>query len=348
MMISALLLVLMVLWTPSAHACQICVPLPQQTLADHLLESDVVVMAREDPNRPFHYAAVEVIKGDLGQEVIDTFMNSQARRMLAADPANAMVLARSPREDNWIALGITQNGDFEKVIRLVLERDDWNPNDRMNVARVTEFATLLSHSDRRLFELAYLEVGRAPYSMIKAVSPMVSVEKLRAMLDDFQYSKWHALAILLLGQSDNAIDRERVYAHLKMMHEFGVDRNLAAWATACIEMNGVAGLKYVSDFYFDGPEHSSREYEQIIMALSTHGKANSKIRDQIIDVYHKLMSSNPKIATRFVQDLIIWKRWEFVEEYQQIKRIIGHNDPLGNYAINQYLHAASVANKSSS
>lgn len=40
-----------------AIACQICVPMPQRTLADHLLASDAVVVAREDSTRPFHYRA---------------------------------------------------------------------------------------------------------------------------------------------------------------------------------------------------------------------------------------------------------------------------------------------------
>ena len=50
--------------TESALACQICVPRPTQTLANRLLQSDKVVLAREDPRRPYHYAAVETLKRD--------------------------------------------------------------------------------------------------------------------------------------------------------------------------------------------------------------------------------------------------------------------------------------------
>ena len=50
--LGALLLVLMLaLMAGTAGACQICIPLPERTLADRLLASDAVVLAREDAER---------------------------------------------------------------------------------------------------------------------------------------------------------------------------------------------------------------------------------------------------------------------------------------------------------
>ena len=70
----------------AANACQVCIPFPTKTLADRLLEADALVMAREDPERPFHYVAVETLKGDPGDEPIDAFLPSKNRRMLARHP----------------------------------------------------------------------------------------------------------------------------------------------------------------------------------------------------------------------------------------------------------------------
>ena len=78
-------------WIGAAGACQICIPLPERTLADRLLDSDAVVLAREDASRPFHYQAVETLFGEPGDAPIDLFLHSQARRVLAADPQRAMV-----------------------------------------------------------------------------------------------------------------------------------------------------------------------------------------------------------------------------------------------------------------
>ena len=88
---SAWAALLLLLWAGAVGACQICIPLPERTLADRLLASDAVVLAREDAARPFHYEPVETLFGEPGGAPIDLFLHSQARRMLAADPQRAMV-----------------------------------------------------------------------------------------------------------------------------------------------------------------------------------------------------------------------------------------------------------------
>ena len=78
-----------------ADACKICLPMPQTTAADLLIESDVVVFAREDPDKPFSYQAVDVIKGDLDSTAIDLFVNSSTRRRLEVHETLVVVLART-------------------------------------------------------------------------------------------------------------------------------------------------------------------------------------------------------------------------------------------------------------
>lgn len=52
-------------WFPSLlDACQICYGIPKVSAADDLISAERVVLAREDPGRPFHLKAVEVLKGD--------------------------------------------------------------------------------------------------------------------------------------------------------------------------------------------------------------------------------------------------------------------------------------------
>ena len=74
----------LVLIASAAGACQICIPFPERTLADRLLASAAVVLAREDAERPFHYRVTEVLSGTPHDSAIDLFLNSQARRTLAA------------------------------------------------------------------------------------------------------------------------------------------------------------------------------------------------------------------------------------------------------------------------
>ena len=133
-----------------AAACQICVPLPTETLADRLLESDTVVMAREDPRRPYHYATVETLKGDPSITAIDVFMNTPARRQLAGRPTSAMLLARHPNSGEWRALGILDNA-FERVVRRILSFEDrWVPNETNNIERLHVFAVKAAGENKKL------------------------------------------------------------------------------------------------------------------------------------------------------------------------------------------------------
>ena len=50
--------------TERARACQVCYPFPKKSVADHLIESEALVLAREDPKRPYHFASIEVLKGE--------------------------------------------------------------------------------------------------------------------------------------------------------------------------------------------------------------------------------------------------------------------------------------------
>ena len=47
----------------AVQACVICVPYPEKTAVDFLIDSATVILAREHPDKPFSYAPVEVLKG---------------------------------------------------------------------------------------------------------------------------------------------------------------------------------------------------------------------------------------------------------------------------------------------
>ncbi len=83
-----------------AEACMICIPFPEDTATDQMLKADVVVLARENAEKPFSYVAVEVLKGVLSDPDIDLFLNSSTRRHLAANPDHSMVLTFSSAANN--------------------------------------------------------------------------------------------------------------------------------------------------------------------------------------------------------------------------------------------------------
>ena len=332
----ALLLMLCVL---PADACQICIPKPERTLADHLLAADAVVLAREDPERPFHYRAAETLKGVDDDPAIDRFLNSRARRVLAASPKRAMVLARQPADGSWSALGIT-DPELDRVVRGILAADGrWRPRETDNAERLDWFAPLLGHSDARLHELAYLEIGRAPYAQIRRLAPGLPREQLQRMLDDPRYLEWRRLAILMLGESTRAEDRERVRAAVTRQARSADILDLAAWATALIAVDGVAGLDRLADLYAADPGRERRELEEVIQALSVHARADAGLRDRVAEIYGVVLETHPGLAPTLVHDLIAWRRWDFAARIREARATLDE-DPLARYALGLYLRLA--------
>jgi hypothetical protein len=333
------LALLLMLCVVPADACQICIPKPERTLADHLLAADAVVLAREDPERPFHYRAAETLKGVDDDPAIDRFLNSRARRVLAASPKRAMVLARQPADGSWSALGIT-DPELDRVVRGILAADGrWRPRETDNAERLDWFAPLLGHSDARLHELAYLEIGRAPYAQIRRLAPGLPREQLQRMLDDPRYLEWRRLAILMLGESTRAEDRERVRAAVTRQARSADILDLAAWATALIAVDGVAGLDRLADLYAADPGRERRELEEVIQALSVHARADAGLRDRVAEIYGVVLETHPGLAPTLVHDLIAWRRWDFAARIREARATLDE-DPLARYALGLYLRLA--------
>lgn len=327
---------------PIAYACQVCIPYPVKTLADRLIDADAVVAAREDPDRPFHFRVVEVLAGNPGPGPVDAFLNSRARRVLALFPERHMLLARDPRDGKWTTLGIA-DAEFDRVVRRILARaGEWRPMETNNPGRLAEFAQLLGHQDDRLHELAYLEVGRAPYASIRRISAEVSLDTVRAMLDDPRYLEWRSLAILMLAQSERAADRARIVATFEDKQRLGSTLNLAAWATAYVAIERAAGADRIRYWYLERRDRSGDELEAVVKALSVHGTDDPRLREPIAAAYRALLQVHPELAPGVARDLIAWRRWDFADQIRAIRTALAGTDPLAAYALDLYLHRAAV------
>ncbi|WP_295884566.1 hypothetical protein [uncultured Thiohalocapsa sp.] len=332
------------LWAGAANACQICIPLPERTLADKLLASDAVVLAREDASRPFHYQVIETLFGKPGNAPIELFLHSQARRMLAADSQRAMVLTHSARDGSWSTLGFT-TPEFDRVLRGVLAQvGRWRPHETENRERLEWFAPLLGHPDKRLHELAYLEIGRAPYAEIRRLAPRIDAKNLRRMLDDPRYLEWRSLAILMLGESGRPQDQIRVRQTLADKARVASTTNLTAWATALVAVDGVAGIEQLGHLYASKPGRSRDELDAVLQALSIHAKADPELRGAVADLYRRILAHEPSMAPAMVHDLIAWRRWDFLEPIRQSQQDLA-DDPLAAYALGLYLRLA-ISNES--
>ena len=325
----------------AANACQVCIPMPVKTLADRLLEADALVLAREDPARPFHYATVEILKGDPGETPIDAFLPSVDRRVLARYPQRHMLLARARPGGDWSALGLA-DADYERVVRRVLQHAGaWTPMETTNRQRLAEFVPLLGHADSRLHETAYLEIARAPYSEIRRIAATVPIAKVRGMLDEPRYLEWRSLAILMLAQSERPADRARIRTTLDDKQRLGSTFNLAAWATAYLAIEGESGIEHIRRWYLARPDRSREELQEIVEALSVHAGDDPSWRAPVMAAYRTLLDAHPALAPDIARDLIAWHRWELVERIRGIREAVAETDPPGAYLLGLYLHRAA-------
>ena len=229
----------------SVRGCSLCAPYPAKTLADYVIESQVVILAREDPESPFSYAAVEQLKATDVQAArsvseIELLVDSQTRRELAADPDRVVVLAFSSTAKSWQMLGVA-DADCQAVVRrIVASERRWQSTDGKR-ERISFFAQLFGHQNPILFRLAYLELARAPYATIKRLSRSVSRDDILPMLNDRQYFKWQGLAILLLANQATAQDKQHLTDSLNSAARLAHTRNLAALAAAPLGADGEAG-----------------------------------------------------------------------------------------------------------
>jgi hypothetical protein len=320
-----------------AHACVLCLPYPQVTNADHVIGSGTAVFARENPARPFSYAMLETFKGRYDGTDIPLFLDSMTARVLKLNPALRVILVQNRPGGAWKALGMA-GSEYQSVVRQVAQ---WDKGSKTPAERATFFARYLRHEDRRLAELAFLEVARAPYATLRDLKTNVAREDIYRIVNDLFHVEWHGLYILMLGMSDRPDDVAFVRGKLKTAAKYGLTTNLAAYVTAFIEMTGADGLTQLAEDYFVDPDRSSAELIEIVKALSVHGNGGAvELRAAIVDAYGRLLVHHPELAGYVANDLFAWKVTRFVPRLNEILNTGTGLDDASQLAVAAYLSSA--------
>jgi hypothetical protein len=320
-----------------ARGCTLCVAYPQRSAADILIESPCVVLARENPDLPFSYTPIEVLKANHDVAPIDLLLDSKTRRLLSADPGRVVVLARNSDGTSWHSLGVADAEFIAIVRRLLVFAPQWQgPQGKSQ--RVEFFLPLLGDENPTIRELAYLELARAPYDTIKRLAPAVPRDRIEPILREPIFIEWRPLAILLLAQSPVAADKQYIIDSLQAAERIGLTRNLAAWAAASIEVQGADAVTYINRCYFANPDRKSDELIEVVKATSLHGtEGRIELRDQIVSSYDTLLNVHPSMLEYIVKDLINWERTELTQRISTIEAKGITLDPAAQRTVREYL-----------
>jgi len=302
-------------FTIPAMACQICSPFPEKSAADRLLSAKVAVFARENPDKLFSLRVTEVLKGTPPSKDIDLFVNSGTRRILTNDPQRKLLCVYDPddKENPWRRIGMTDSeGLYEPLVRKILKlAPEWKEKPE---SRPAFFGPYLGHENPQLRQLAHLEIARAPYPLIRSLGNTISPKQVRAFLTNFRYLEWHSLYILLLAQSSEKEDHERIRTEASNAAKSGYSSRLSAWTTAWIEIDQEKAIDFYTTHYLSNMQRSPEEVAAVIRAFSVHGTTDDKaLRERLIDGYRIVLDQRPVMAPIIAQDLVRWQQWDLVE-----------------------------------
>lgn len=325
-------------------ACPICIGFPSRTDADVLLESHCVMLCRPDPVDPFKYAPGAVLKGAYDGTNIDLLVDSTTGRMLQVHPEMHVLFVQSIPNGPWQSLG-GMNEALEAVVQRVLAAGpSWKGPDAMR-QRIEFFLTLVGHQDSRIRELAYLELGRAPYPMVRQLGRVIPREAIEPMLQERRYYEWRGLAILLLAQSDSEPDRQHIRESFQAAERFAIVTHLAAWAAAAMEVDANSTMDQIEEKYFGQGDRTPEELKAIFSALSMHGSREEfALRDRIVVCYGRLLERLPELAPQVATDLHAWKRNELSDALTHVlDQRQDAMDQAGIMQVQRYLRSVKIA-----
>lgn len=183
-------------------ACPVCIDLPEKTLADRLLEAETVVVAREDPDRPFRFLPIRTLVGATEGRDIPFLLDSATRRRLESAPDDGVLMMRSHGGD-W-SRGPLADEDLRRVAPLILELR--GAGETRDDARFAFFDELLHHPNPQLRRAAVDELSRVRYGLIRSLKRPVDGASARRALADRTAVPWAPFYILMLGLSDDEQD----------------------------------------------------------------------------------------------------------------------------------------------
>ena len=317
----------------------VCIPFPEKTITDQLLHTDVVVLARENPEKPFSYIAKRVLKGDLDDSAIDFFVNSPTRRRLALNPDQSVVLTFNTETSQWQYAGYATHAYSALVDEILARAPLWIKLGADSAkSRATFFAPYLADADPAVSKLAYLEVGQASYDSIRQANAFVSTEQIYRFLDNSQYIEWHALYILLLGVEANPAEQEVIRTTMMRLAKYDQKLNLSAWATALIEIDGEEAIHRLEADYLGKPGRDPDTVVEVVKALSVHGsRERPRLRRRIAESYELLVQTYPSLAGWAARDLTAWADWRFAETLAELRNSQAEIDGATAFAIDYYV-----------
>lgn len=329
------------------HACTVCVELPKASIADHVLAAEVIVLAGPTSGNPFKFSIRRVLKGsdDRLKEIpeIPFLVDSVTRRAFRSDPTNTVLFTYGATRTDRAGRSFSRG--WKRIFTMTPERKEfigklrsvgqlWTYGETDSSDRISFFSDYLWHSDHVLHSTALVEIGRAPYDLVRPIGDRVSTNQILEELNRLDRFVYRPTVIRLLGlQSDTharSIVRQR---YIKALNNGGL--NAFEWALAGIEADGALAIKSI-DLVLQGNQMTDDDKWAFVRALTEAGSSQPRFRGEIIAILLTVLERDRTLAARIA---FATRNWGKTPLHQQFKAIADHEltDPATEFVLNMVL-----------
>ncbi|CAH1671266.1 MULTISPECIES: hypothetical protein [unclassified Chelatococcus] len=339
----------------SALACAICLSAIAVTTGQKLDAADQVVLASPLPGGGL-FRIVESVKGDAP---IGSTVEASADRVkeTTSQDGQLSLLARNGMSLRWSNFGVVQAEnagwlrEFLKTndgrakapprawplvspVQAVPDSIDWSK-------RISVIAPSLESGDPLVADIAFAELARAPYDVMRTLKPALDAADLRRWLQDPALVKRRDAYLLLLGIAGDSDDAAMLEERLIRAHTSKDATNVAALLAADLELRGPNRVAWIEENYLLDHSRSLPEIEAALLALSVHGGPGGVIpQRRVVDAYRHFIRERKAMAGFVATYLGDWQAWEVVPDYVDVLRSNAVRDPASEFAILVYLRAS--------
>lgn len=345
------LLVCLILTTGVAWACPICFSGRLPMLGQKIDSADAIVLATPLGDAG-PYRVMTSIKGEIPDGMIILDATSAAPDFIVKGFPSLIIRNKSSQQ--WTAIGSVSASQVDWLRAFVATGPSTDtpakksfprtlyttadPSDQDWITRLALVAPVLESSDRLVAQIAYGEIARAPYRLLRSLKGTRDPAEVLTWLNDPELAARRPAYTLLLGVTGGTSQAQYIDARIEEDRAAHRADDLAALITASLEINGPERLHSVTAAFLTDKSRSLPEIEAALLALSVQGTADATIRrNQIVFAYGEFVRAHPPMAGFVVQDLSDWGSFEIANELEIIAKSGAIHDPASLYAITTYL-----------
>lgn len=331
-----------------ARACTVCVDPPDKTTIDHLVVARDVVLAREDPARPFRFAPVEVLRGSAGGPAIPLLVNTALRRRLAVEPDTVVLFTRGFDGSGWRWLRIVGPSMRPIIVDVLARGEDWlRPSGARE--RFETFAVLHDHPDPEVRSLALAELDKTPWRHLRTLDLRLPKDELWASLSKRSELPWVSVRLRLLSIDPRPGDLERLSARLHSIAAVGGTLHLQPLALAFTAAGGAEAIDRIRALYGPGNKRSRAERAAVASALAIHATdGDPKLRSQILTALDEMLESEPALGPLIAHTLDTLGIWSHADRFFNLLAAGAYGSPQDRFAVTAYvMRARAMARRAS-